>query len=184
MRSKFHLLAIACVLTACASTPNISYYTLAMEPSGTVSPSLNLEVSQVRTTDALSRSQIMIQASPIQIEYYATDYWAGGLAELVRQKLTAEFGQPVAGRRTLRLSVVVLACEQVDIAGGSMARMQLSVTVRDAAGKRYLEPLLEKTYEASRPAAEPTAASVVEALSRAAEKIAGEIAADAEKLRG
>jgi hypothetical protein len=77
---------------------------------------------------------------------------------------------------------MVLSCEQVDGAGGAEARMQLRVTFRDPAEKRYREPLLVKTYEVSRPAASNTAGAVVEALSVCAELIAAEIAADAGAL--
>lgn len=182
MRLKLQLVAAMCCLTACASAPKINYYTLAMGSSGTVKPSVNLVVERVRTTDALSRNQIMVLASPTRIEYYATDHWVGNLADLVRQKLTAEFGPQVEGRRSLALSVAVLSCEQVDGAGSDEARMQLRVTVRDLAEKRFREPLLEKTYEASRPVAHPTAGAVVEGLSLCAEKIAAEIAADAALL--
>ncbi len=183
MRPRLPLIVMLCWVTACASAPKISYYTLSMIPSGTVAASVNLAVEQVRTSDALSRSRIMIQASPTEIEYYATDHWAGGLAELVRQKLTAEFGQPVEGRPTLVVTANVLSCEQVDAAAGVEARMKLSVTFRDPSQKRYQGALLEKSYEATRPAARASAGAVVEALSLCAEQIAGEIAADAGAFR-
>jgi ABC-type uncharacterized transport system auxiliary subunit len=179
MRGKIGLIAVVCALTACASAPKISYYTLAMDPSGQAEPAVNLVVEGVRTTDALARSQIMIQASPTEIEYYATAQWAGDLAALVRQKLTAEFGPVVEGRRTLALSVMVLSCEQVDGAGGAEARMMLSVTLRDPADAHSRQPLLEKTYEASRPVSRASAGGVVESLTVCAEEIAAEIAADA-----
>ena len=178
MRAKFQLIVMLCGLAACASAPEIRYYTLDMEPSGQVAPTVNLVVDQVRTTDALSRTQIMIQSSPTRIEYYAADRWVGAPSELVRQKLTAEFGQPVDGRRTLVVSANVLSAEQVDVDGGAEARMRLSVTIRDASLKRYLPPLLERTYEASRPASQATAGAVVEALSICAEEIARAIVSD------
>jgi uncharacterized lipoprotein YmbA len=171
-----------CLLTACASVPKINYYTLDMEPSGGIGSTVNLTVEQVRTTDALSRSEILVQASPTRIEYYATDQWVGGVAELVGQKLQAEFGSAVEGRRTLAVAVMVLACEQVDGSGGAVARMKLSVTIRDPAEKRYKDALLEKTYEASLLASHSTAGAVVEALSVCAERLAAEIAADAATL--
>ena len=182
MRTKLQLFAVMCCLTACASAPKINYYTLDMDSSGTVNPSVNLVVERVRTTDALSRNQIMVLASPTRVEYFATDHWVGNLADLVRQKLTAEFGPGVEGRRSLALSVTVLSCEQVDGAGAAEARMQLRVTVRDPAEKRYREPLLEKTYEVSRLAASNSAGAIVEALSICAVEIAADIAADAGSL--
>ena len=182
MRLNLQVMAALCLLTACASAPKINYYTLDMEPSGEARNALNLTVEWVRATEALSRSGILVQASPTRIEYYATDQWVGGVAELVRQKLKAEFGSAVEGRRNLAVSATVLACEQVDGASGAIARMKLSVTVRDPAEKRYKEALLEKTYEASLPASQPTAGAVVEALSKCAERIAAEIAEDASTL--
>ena len=183
MRPRLQLCVALCWLTACASAPKINYYTLDMEASGTVDPPVNLKVEQVRTTDALSRSQIMVQTSPTRIVYYATDQWVGGLDQLVREKLAVEFGEPVEGRRTLLVTVDVLACEQVDVAGGAEARMRLSATVRDPAQKLYRNALFEKTYEATRPATQASAGAVVEALSLCAEQIAAEIAADAGSVR-
>jgi len=178
MRAKILMIVMVGALAACASAPNIRYYTLDMEPSAQATPSVNLVVDQVRTTDALSRARIMIQASPTRIEYYAADQWVGALSELVRQKLTAEFGPPVEGRRTLVVSVLVLSAEQVDVADGAAAKMRLSVSVRDSTTKRYQPPLMEKTYEAFRAAPQATAAAVVEALSICAEEIAREIVSD------
>lgn len=182
MRTKLHVIGVMCWLTACASTPKVNYYTLAMDPSGTVRPSVNLTVEEVRVGEALNRSRIMIQVSPTEIDYYATEQWAGGLGEMLRQKLAAEFGQPEEGRRSFQVAAMVLSCGQVDVPGGAVARMQLAVTVRDPAVKRYQKPLLEKTYEASRPAAQASAGAVVQALSICAEEIAAEIAADAAAL--
>jgi ABC-type uncharacterized transport system auxiliary subunit len=182
MRGKLRLVAAVFALTACASAPRISYYTFDMDASGAARPSVNLVVEGVRTTDALGRGQIMIQASPTRIEYYATAQWAGDLAGLVGEKLTAEFGPAVEGRRTLLLKVMVLSCEQVDVTGGAAARMKLAVSMSDPAERTSRVPLLEKTYEASRPVARPAAGAVAEGLSLCAEEIAGEIAADAAAL--
>jgi ABC-type uncharacterized transport system auxiliary subunit len=182
MRSTPALAATLCVLCACASAPKIDYYTLSMEPSGGVDPVANLSVERFRTTGALSRSQIMVVASPTRIEYYATDQWAGSLGELVQQKLAAEFGPSVEGRKDLVLSGQVLAFEQVDSPGGLEARVRFDVTVRDAGTPRYEQPLLEKTYEVTRAVAGSGVDAVVAELSRCVEKIAGEIAADVAKL--
>ena len=182
MRSKTYLLAALCLLAACASAPRIDYYTLAMEPSGQVQTTGNLVVERLRTTEALGRSQILISTSPTRIEYYATDQWAGGVAELVRQKLAVEFGPPVEGRNTLTVSGTVLACEQVDVAGGAKGRLKLQIEVRDPSGERSEQPLLEKTYEVSRRASKPSPAAVVEALSRCVEQVAKEIATDVSSL--
>ncbi|MBD3854463.1 MAG: membrane integrity-associated transporter subunit PqiC [Acidobacteria bacterium] len=173
---------VLCVLCACASAPKIDFYTLGMESSGGTQPDVNLVVERLRTTEALARSQIMISASATEVEYYATGQWAGSVGETVQQKLTAEFGPLVKDRRTLTVSGTVLACEQVDVAGGAEARMKLGIVIRDPAKPRYEAPLLEKTYEARRSVSEPSSAAVVKGLSQCAERIAAEIAADAASL--
>jgi hypothetical protein len=182
MRSTAMLSAALCALCACASAPKIDYYTLAMQPSGAIDTGVNLEVERLRTTEALSRSQIMVLASPTRVEYYATDQWAGSVGETVQQKLATEFGAPVDGRRTLVVSGTVLACEQVDGPDGTRARVRLAIVIRDPATPRYQPPLLEKFYDSSRPVSAPNPASLVVELSRCVEEIAAEIAADATRL--
>jgi ABC-type uncharacterized transport system auxiliary subunit len=167
-----------CVLCACASAPKIDYYTLGMESSGRIDTAVNLSVERLRSTEALGRSQIMVLASSTRIDYYATDHWAGSVGELVQQKLAAEFGPPVEGRRTLVVSGKVLACEQVDVPGGAEARVRLEIVVRDAEVPRYQPPLLERSYAASRSVSGSNPGSVVEELSRCVEDIAAEITAD------
>lgn len=171
-----------CALCACASAPKIDYYTLGMESSGRVDPAVNLSVERLRTTEALGRSQIMVLASPTRIDYYATDQWAGSIGEMVQQKLAAEFGPPIDGRRTLVVSGKVLACEQVDRPGGVEARVKLEIVVRDADVPRYQPALLEKSYAANRAVAGSSPGLVVEELSRCVEDIAAEIAADVSNL--
>jgi uncharacterized lipoprotein YmbA len=165
-------------LAACASAPKIDYHTLAMEPSGAVDSKVDLVVERFRTSEALGRSQIMILASPTAVEYYATDYWVGGLGELVQQKLAAEFGESADGRRTVAVSGTVLAFNQVDAPGGTEARVRLDVTVRDRTVPRYEQPLLETVYEVSRPVGAATPSAVVRELSRCVEEIAARIAED------
>ena len=67
---------VALAAAACASAPKFNYYTLAVEPSESVRPALNLRVERFRTTGALGDDRIHIQASPIRVEYYATERWA------------------------------------------------------------------------------------------------------------
>ena len=182
MRLTPFITVALCALCACASAPKIDYYTLGMESSGRVDPAVNLTVERLRTTEALGRSQIMVLASPTRIDYYATDQWAGSVGEMVQQKLAAEFGPPVDGRRTLIVSGKVLACEQVDRPGGAEARVKLEIVVRDAEVPRYQPPLLEKSYSSSRSVSGSNPGSVVEELSRCVEEIAAEIAADVSTL--
>lgn len=182
MRSTPFLTIALGALCACASAPKIDYYTLGMESSGDIDTSVNISVERLRTTEALGRSQIMVLESPTRVDYYATDHWAGSVGEMVQQKLTAEFGSPVAGRKDLVVSGKVLACEQVDGPGGVVARVKLEIVARDAEVPRYQPPLIEKSYSSSRPVSGPNPGSVVKELSRCVEEIAAEIAADVSSL--
>jgi ABC-type uncharacterized transport system auxiliary subunit len=178
MKTAAILVVMSLVFCGCTSAPKIDYYTLALEPSGNVESDHNMVVERFRTTEALGRSQIMIYTSPTEIEYYATDHWAGGIGELVQQKLSEEFGPHVDGQKTLIVSGSVLAFEQVDQPGGIAARIKLHVVVRDSEKKRYHAPLIEKTYSVTKPTSGPNPASVVQTLSQCVEEIALEIIED------
>jgi ABC-type uncharacterized transport system auxiliary subunit len=174
-RSLAFLLIVFC---GCVSAPKVNYYTLAMETSGRTQTDHNLVVERFRTTEALGRNQILIYTSPTEIEYYAADQWAGGVGELVRQKLSEEFGPHVEGRKSLVVSGTVLAFEQVDQPSGTAARIKLQVVVRDADAKRYEKPVMEKTYAITRDATGPKPSAVVQTLSKCVEEIAAQIAED------
>ena len=150
MRIKLVVPLMLLALGGCASAPDIDYYTLDMSPSGQVETDLNLVVGRFSTTESLGRSQIVIQASPTRIDYYATDRWASGVGEMVEHKLAAEFGPIVDGRRSLRVSGRVMAFEQVDAGIRRQGTGQIGVVIRDGQAKSYEAPLLEKTYEATR----------------------------------
>jgi ABC-type uncharacterized transport system auxiliary subunit len=182
MRATPIAAVVLCTLCACASAPKIDYYTLGTASSGRADANAKITVERFKTTEALGRSQIMILASPTRIEYYATDYWAGSLGELVQQKLAAEFGAPREARRDLVVSGKVVACEQVDGDGDVEARVRLDVVIRDAEVARYQPPLLEKSYESSRRVNGSGGGAVVAELSRCVEDIAAEIAVDASSL--
>jgi hypothetical protein len=104
------------------------------------------------------------------------------VGELIQQKLAAEFGPPVDGRKALVVSGKVLACEQVDRPGGIEARVRLEIVVRDAEVPRYQKPVLEKSYSSSRSVAGSGPGLVVQELSRCVEEIAAEIAYDLSAL--
>ncbi len=174
--------ALILVLASCASTPDLDYYTLDMSSSGKAVSDLDLEVDRFAASQRIDRAQIVIQQSPTRIELYATERWASSVGEMVERKLTAEFGPAVGGRRALRVSGTVVALEQVDSPAGPQALARLEIAIRDGGAKRYEAALLEKTYEARRAADSNSVDAVVQALSRAVEAIAAEIAADAADL--
>lgn len=182
MKFRFATIVLMLVLSSCASTPDLSYYTLDMSSSGDAVSKINLEVGRFSTSERIDRTQIVIQNSPTRIDYYAKDRWASGLGEMVERKLAAEFGPAVDGRRSLIVSGRVIALDQVDSPSGPRALAKLEIEVRDGGAKGYEKPLLVKTYEVSRAAETDSVDAVVQALSRAVEEIAAQIAADAAGL--
>jgi uncharacterized lipoprotein YmbA len=168
------------ILAACASAPVIHYYTFDMAPSGRSPAAVALRVRGFQTTEALGRRQILIQTSPTEIEYYATDQWAGDVGELVAQKLAAELGPAAPDAPVLAVTGTVVDCGQVDRpGGGAAARLTLEATVRDPTHPRSQPPLLVKTYTCERPAEQATPTAVARALSRCVEAIAAELVSDA-----
>ena len=115
MRSKSWIVVSILLLAACTTTAPIRYYTLDMSPSGHTPVTANLQIEGIRTSEALSRSQIQIQTSPTRIDYYAAHEWAGGIGELVARKLAAEFAAAQSDGPDLTLSGTLLDCTQVDI---------------------------------------------------------------------
>jgi ABC-type uncharacterized transport system auxiliary subunit len=182
MRVVHALIAFLVIVVGCASTPNLDYYTVDMNPSGKAVSDLNLEVGHFATAEKLDRTQIVIQQTPTRIDYYSNERWAASVGEMVEHKLIAEFGPEAEGRRGMIVSGRITAFEQVDASSGPQARVRLEVAIREAGAKRYETPLLEKTYEASRAADSNNVDAVVQALSRAIEAIAAEIAEDAAGL--
>ncbi len=170
------------ILAACASAPVIHYYTFDMAPSGRSPAAVALRVRGFQTTEALGRRQILIQTSPTEIEYYATDQWAGDVGELVAQKLAAELGPAAPDAPVLAVTGTVVDCGQVDRpGGGAAARLTLEVTIRDPAHQRFQPPLLVKTYRCELPAQQATPDAVARALSSCVDKVAAELAGDAER---
>lgn len=170
------ILGIALMLSACLSTPENRYYTLAMRPSESTQPTFQIEVGRFHASDALARPELLIQASPTRVEYYAVDQWASDLAEMVQEKLQIEFGP--ADAPAYRVEGDILAFEQVDLEGGADAHVKLRVRAYDANESRSAAPILRKTYDEMTPAAAATPEEVVSALSHALELIAVQIAAD------
>lgn len=172
--------AAVVALAGCLSVAEGSYYTLDMRDSENVETAFQVEVGRFATSDALSRPELLIQATPTRIEYYAVDQWASDLAEMVQEKLQVEFGP--AEMPTYRIEGDIVAFEQVDVENGADAHVRMRVRGYDAAQRRSSDPVLRKTYDEVVPAAEPTPEEVVAALSHALERIAVQIANDLSTL--
>ena len=182
MRLRFAAAVALVVLTSCVSTPELALHTLDLRPSTGLVTEVNLEVGRFTVVQRLDRPQILIQESPTRVTAYAENRWAGNLGEMVSTKLTAEFGQPVAGRRTLKVAGRVTGFEQLDGAGSPRGRVRLDVEIRDRETRAFEAPLWAASYESVQSANGGGVDAVVRALSRAVEEIAADIAADAEKL--
>ena len=178
------VMSATAALAGCRSGPAPRYYTLDLRPSGSARPArCALRVDRLDAVEPLSRDGILIQMSPTEAEYYASDRWLAPAEGLVAEKLAAEFGT-AEGKPVILLAGTLRALEQVDFPGGAEAHLKLDAALRRPPMSRYEEPLLRKTYEARVPAEEPRPAAVVRALSKAVEAVAAEIAADADRLAG
>jgi len=165
----------------CASAPETRYYTLDMQGGGRGVVPVRLEILPLDSIQPLSRGQILIQATPTEIEYYAADRWAAGIEELVARKLEVELVPSPDADRVLYVSGAILDFGQVDVEGGAEACATLRLSFY-ADRRRETPAVLEKTYAARVAVAEPTAETVVGALSDAVERIASVIAADLKNL--
>ncbi|HOJ34631.1 MAG TPA: LPS assembly lipoprotein LptE [Candidatus Hydrogenedentes bacterium] len=177
------LVLLVMFASGCATTSKpIHYYTLDMTPSGKALCSRGIVIEIFRSAEPLLRRNIMIKATPTQVEYYAADEWVASVDELVTQKLRAELGENNPQRREAVLSGTVLAFEQQDTTNGARAYAKVHVTVRKWQDAREKEWLLEKTYDAAVDMKAPKPGAAAEALSRALEQIAAQIAADIQNL--
>ncbi len=177
-----HLRWIALLLTpmfaACASVPLYRYYTLDMSPRAGIDAPIAVESVRISVNQALARPEILVRTSPTKIEYYALDRWAGGLDEQLDEKLKTEFGNPGPDPIRLRVDGALMAFEQVDTPAGAEVRVKLDLSV-EARGRQTVQ--FTKLYYNSQPASASGADAVVEALSRAVEAIAVEMAADVQR---
>jgi len=177
------LVAVAALAAAgCASVSPV-YYTLDMTPSGNVAPGPHhLVAAHFTVGEALISRQLLIKKSAVEVEYYAASEWAAGVDKLVAEKLQTEWGTYGGQDRSLDVSGIVQAFEQIDTPQGADAHAKLAIAIRNAGESRYAPALLEKVYQCRRPADDATSLAVVEALNRCLEQIAAEIAADAAAL--
>jgi len=184
MNRKSAIVFFMCAIAGCVSVPEANYYTLDLRSSGTNDASFAIAAMRIRASEAVSRREIMIRATPTQVEYYATHLWAAGLDEQVAEKLKAELGGPTEGAAT-EVAIVgeLLAFEQVDTASGADGHVKLELRVSRSPADSTKETVITKVYEAWVTAGERSAPAVVEALSAATEQIARDIAADLARLQ-
>jgi uncharacterized lipoprotein YmbA len=179
--------AASCVVillaAGCATTTPTQYYTLDMQARAEADPQVNLVLDRLTLAESIADGRLPIQTSPTEMTYYASAHWINSVDELVAEKLEAELGPVVPGRRTLDMTGHLHAFQQNDIAGdGAEAYVKLALEFREAGASRYSDPLLDKVYEHRAPAMTADANAVVLALSQCIEAIAAEIAEDTAAL--
>ena len=169
-------------ITGCASAPKARYYTVNMTPSAKQAGKHNIDVDRLRTAESLAKRNILVKKTATELEYYASDEWVASLGDIVREKLEAEFGEDVHARKTYLLDGEILSFQQEDTATGADAYIKLSISIREANGSRYEQPLFEHVYEARVTAGAATPVAVVEALGKGLEAIAADIVAEVNQL--
>lgn len=177
------LLFLCLCVSACLTSSDTRFYTLDMAPSGGAQASVHLNIARVEILEALAHTEILIQITPTQIEYYAEDAWSASLEELITEKLGAELGAKQPGQNTFDLAIKVQAFQQVDTPTGAEAWAKLAAEIREEGASFYTTPLFERTYESRVPAATADPNAVVLALSECLEQIATQLATDTKDLQ-
>ncbi len=173
------IMVLDTLLSGCASAPQYRYYTIDMTPRAELTPPVRIEGVRISINQALQRPEIMIRTSPTQVEYYAIDRWASGLEEQIAGKINTEFASASSDLQPFNITATLMAFEQVDTPAGPEVLVKLDANIQPSFDATGQEPIfLRKLYVVTRPAAAPGAAAAVEALSRATEAIASEMAAD------
>lgn len=176
---KYAIVGIVVIIAAgCASTPPPCYYTLDMTPSGRVGAPIALDVKNLRPAEPLNRGQILIQAGPTRVEYYATEQWIAGLGDLVAEKLEAEFADPGQAERVFQVEGEITHFEQVDAPPGAEIYVRAELEFCEMFEDGAVGPVFARRYIVRAPAQAPNADAVVEALSEACEELAARMAAD------
>lgn len=172
----FGAMIFVAMLTGCASAPQYRYYTIDMQQVAQIQAPVPLDGVTIKVNEALARPEILVRTSSTQIEYYALDRWASGLEEQVAEKLKTEFAGASPSLPGILVRGTLMAFEQVDTPDGAEVRIKLDVHAYSASASQTID--VKKLYTASQPMEGLGAAAAVEALSRAMEAIAKELAVD------
>lgn len=157
-------------------------HTLDPSPNSTLKPRYNLVVTRLRLNDTLTRADILVRNSPTSIDYYPEDRWASSLAEMIADKLNAEFGPPRNGIPTLNISGAILAFEALEASEPASARVALQLELRWADAARDAPPAKRHIYVRQYPVGSSGVPALVAALSKAVEEIAADLVNDTDQL--
>ncbi len=175
--------ALLLVLAGCVSSvPQFRYYTLDMSARSQGTGEIQLDSVRISVNEALSKPEILVRTSPTSVEYYALDRWASGLDQQITEKLKTEFASPGPGACRVNLDATLMAFEQVESPAGPEVRVKIDVHFDVREGKLGNNSAsFDRIYNLTEPAAASSAGAAVEALSRAVEAIAAQMAADVQQ---
>lgn len=189
MRKPFRLLAVMCigsVLTACASSPPSTFYTLTGTSSSAGAPTaapLFIEMLPVSVPERLARPQIVLRSGNTQLDIREQDRWASPFNAELRDALSAgiaaktggtditKSGRPLAGK-TYRIAVDL---QQFDAVAGKEVRTVFGWTVTGIDGGKSVVCKVAVNEQVSQPGVEGIVASVQRVVDRVATTIAGNI---------
>jgi len=174
--------SVVLALAGCLGGANTRHYQLDMTPASEPPAGINIMVDRLVAADSLIPSEIMIQASPTEIRYYSDALWVASMSELVREKLSVEFGPLEPDRPTMLLTGRIRNCGRLEEDGRAFAHVRLDLALRQEGMGRYAEPLHRKTYEVRRPLTGDAAGDLVVELSRGIEEIAAQVIEEASLL--
>ncbi|MDZ4858585.1 MAG: ABC-type transport auxiliary lipoprotein family protein [Candidatus Hydrogenedentes bacterium] len=157
----------------------VRLYTLDMTPSGNAQCKHNVVFDRVAPHDSLTRADILIVRGQTEVDHFPNERWASSLAELVPEKLSAEFGPAQDDRRTVRVSGAVTGFEQSETEGLREGYVKLALEFR---WSDIVTDPIRRTYAVRIPVDGEGAPALVKSLSRAVEDIAARIAADINAL--
>jgi uncharacterized protein len=94
-RGVLAALLLACILSACSTSPPSRYYVLTAQSNLAAvrqvgRPLQTVAIGAVRLPGALDRPQIARRLGPNQLEYAESDRWAGPLDDMTRRVLSAD----------------------------------------------------------------------------------------------
>jgi ABC-type uncharacterized transport system auxiliary subunit len=173
-------LTLVCLLAlgACGPAPLKHYYQLTPLPAArpaVAEPLLagSLRIDPVEVDTIYNDLRIIYRTSPVELNYYAYDFWVGKPAKLLADALLAYCAQRNLARRVLpgisadaadySLKAHVTVLEEIDEGAAEWARLQVELVLVDAHSGRVLARQQHDRREKMAPKA---VAGLVLALSR------------------
>lgn len=169
-------------VVGCATAPPVNYYTLDMSRHMAENQHPEIVVGDIERADSVSRDELMVRARTGEARRITGHVWAACPADLVREKLRAEFDAFEAAEPVFEVEGELLAFEQYGAGPDMEGRVLVQLRVRAWTEEGGGEVLLEQVYQAGTPPASSRPGDVARALTRSVEAIARELAEDMAEL--